>query len=252
MVRRTIPGCASLFALTLEPNVCACLKRAKDGLIGLFFPPRCVGCDREGAFICAACRQCLPYLVPPLCKSCGRPLITDNCPSCRKWKLEINGIRSPYAFEGIMKQAIYRLKYGQWKVLAAPLGGLLAQYVPTASLPMDVLAPVPLHPRRLRERGYNQSAILAREVGRLLDVPVIEGCLERKSNGRAQARTADAAERRRNVHGAFECRDERLKGRRVVIVDDVCTTGATLDACGAAVLRAGAVSAWGLALAREI
>ena len=190
MVRRTIPGCASLFTLTLEPNLCACLKRAKDGLIGLFFPPRCVGCDREGDFICAACRQCLPYLVPPLCKSCGRPLITDNCPSCRKWRLEINGIRSPYAFEGIMKQAIYRLKYGQWKVLAAPLGGLLAQYAPTASLPMDVLAPVPLHPRRLRERGYNQSALLAREMGRLLDIPVIEGCLGRKSNGRAQARTA--------------------------------------------------------------
>ena len=151
-----------------------------------------------------------------------------------------------------MKQAIYRLKYGQWKVLAAPLGGLLAQYAPTASLPMDVLAPVPLHPRRLRERGYNQSALLAREMGRLLDIPVIEGCLGRKSNGRAQARTADAAERRQNVQGAFECRDDRLMGRRVVIVDDVCTTGATLDACGAAVLRAGAVSAWGLALAREI
>ncbi len=252
MVRRTIPGCANLPTLTQDSSVYACLKRAKDGLVDLFFPPHCVGCGREGEFICVACRRSLPHLVPPLCDGCGRPLIADNCPSCSKWKLEINGIRSPYAFEGVMRQAIYRLKYGHWKVLAIPLGELLAQYVRARPILVDAVVPVPLHSRRLRQRGYNQSALLAREVGRILSIPVVEGSLERISNGRAQVKAMDAAERRRNVQGAFRCGDERLRGHRVVIVDDVCTTGATLDSCAAALLRAGAVSAWGLALAREI
>jgi len=151
-----------------------------------------------------------------------------------------------------MRQAIYRLKYGHWKVLAVPLGELLAQYVRAKPLPVDTLVPVPLHPRRLRERGYNQSVLLAREMGKILGIAVAEGSLERISNGRAQVKATDAAERRRNVQGAFQCRDDGLRNRRVIIVDDVCTTGATLNACAATVLKRGALSAWGLALAREI
>jgi len=169
-----------------------------------------------------------------------------------KWKLQINGIRSPYAFEGVMKQAVYRLKYGQWKVLAEPLGGLLAQYMTARPIPADALVPVPLHPRRLRERGYNQSALLAQELGRIMNIPVVHSALQRIRDSRPQVKAANASERRRNVQGAFECRGESLRSRRVVIVDDVCTTGATLDACATAALKAGAHSAWGLALAREI
>lgn len=116
---------------------------------------------------------------------------------------------------------------------------------------MDAVVPVPLHPWRLRERGYNQSALLAREAGKLLSVPVVEGSLVRQSNGRAQVKAADAAERRRNVEGAFRCRDERLAGKHVVILDDVCTTGATLDSCAVALRGAGVASVWGLTLARE-
>jgi ComF family protein len=251
VVRRTIHGCASLLDLTQDPSVYACLERAKGKLVDFFFPPHCVGCGREREFICVSCRQSLPNLVPPLCSTCSKPMDGESCSSCRRWRLEINGIRSPYAFEGLMRQAIYRLKYGYWTALAEPLGGLLARYLQSSPVPMDAVVPVPLHPWRLRERGYNQSALLAREVGKLLSVPVVEGWLVRQSNGRAQVKTADAAERRRNVEGAFRCRDERLAGKHVVILDDVCTTGATLDSCAVALKKAGVASVWGLTLARE-
>jgi len=135
--------------------------------------------------------------------------------------------------------------------MAAPLGQLLADYLQTYPLPGDVLMPVPLHPKRLRERGYNQAALLADEIGRLRDMPVVETALVRQRDTVTQARAASAAERRGNVHDAFTSRHD-LHNERILLVDDVCTTGATLDACAAALKAAGAGSVYGLTVAREI
>jgi len=176
----------------------------------------------------------------------------DSCPYCRRWKLDIDGIRSPFAFEGVVRGAVHQLKYGHFKALAAPLGQLLAQYLETAPVAADVLVPVPLHPRRLRERGYNQSALLAAEVGKMNGIPVVTDSLVRLRHTKAQVKTAGAEERQRNLAGAFGCRDGKLAGKRVLVVDDVCTTGATLNSCAMALREAGASSVWGLALAREV
>ena len=111
--------------------------------------------------------------------------------------------------------------------------------------------PVPLHRKRLRERGYNQSSLLAKELGKLANLPVVDDCLIRQRHAPPQARTATVDERRSNVADAFSCRDGRLKGKQVLLIDDVATSGATLDACAPA-LKAGATSVWGLVLAREI
>ncbi len=116
----------------------------------------------------------------------------------------------------------------------------------------DVLVPVPLHSRRLRERGYNQSALLAAEVGKRNCLPVVADSLVRLRHTKAQVKTADAEERQRNLAGAFGCRNTKLAGKRVLVVDDVCTTGATLNSCATALRAAGATSVWGLALAREV
>ncbi|MEW6034100.1 MAG: phosphoribosyltransferase family protein [Chloroflexota bacterium] len=110
---------------------------------------------------------------------------------------------------------------------------------------------VPLHPRRLRERGYNQSSLLARGLGQATGLPVDKGTLLRLRDTPPQARTASAEERLQNVVGAFSCRDRLLQGKRVLLIDDVCTSGATLDACATALKRMGASSVWGLTLARE-
>lgn len=228
------------------------LNAVRSKLVDLLFPPTCVGCGREGAFICPACIGGMLRLPPPLCPVCGRPMISEErCPSCRRWKLDIDGIRSPFAFQGVLRQAIHRFKYGGFKALARPLAELLARNLESRPLLAEVLVPVPLHPLRLRERGYNQSGLLVRELGRLTGLPVEEGTLFRQRNSPAQVRTPDSEERRGNVSGAFGCRNDGLSGKRVLLIDDVCTTGATLNSCAIALKAAGTASVWGLALARE-
>jgi ComF family protein len=126
----------------------------------------------------------------------------------------------------------------------------MAEHFAASPIHGEALVPMPLHPRRLRERGYNQSLLLAKEMGRLIDLPVYE-CVARIRYVSTQARAASAAERRENVAGCFACR-RRLGGRGLIIIDDVATSGATLDACAAALKTAGAGPVWGFTLAREV
>jgi ComF family protein len=128
---------------------------------------------------------------------------------------------------------------------------MLADYLSENPLPGEVLVPVPLHARRLRERGYNQSCLLARELGRITSLPVVENCLTRRRDTMPQARTSGIDERREHVSGAFECGDG-LRGEHVILIDDVTTSGATLNACAGALKYAGAASVWGLTVASDI
>jgi ComF family protein len=114
-----------------------------------------------------------------------------------------------------------------------------------------MLVPVPLHPKRLRERGYNQASLLSKELGKLVGLPVEDDTLIRVKDSVPQARTRSAIERRRNVQDAFASH-QRLEGKQILLIDDVCTTGATLDACATALKAAGAGSVWGLTVAREM
>jgi ComF family protein len=228
------------------------LSRIKGMALDLLFPRWCVGCGREGDFICPSCLKSLPRIMPPLCPRCGLPQSNaDLCPGCRGGQAEIDGIRAPFRFDGVVRRAVHQLKYQNLRALAGLLAQLLSEYLLTNPLPGEVLVPVPLHPQRLRERGYNQSRLLAGELGKLAGLPVVDDCLVRERHSLPQARTASVAERRGNVAGAFACR-YRLEGGPVILIDDVATTGATLDACARALKEAGAASVWGLVLAREI
>ncbi len=151
-----------------------------------------------------------------------------------------------------MRQAIHQFKYNNLKVLALPLAQLLAEYLGARPFPAETIVPVPLHWRRWRERGYNQSGLLARELGRLINLEVVEDTLSRVRDTPAQARAPDAETRRSNVLGVFACHDGKLAGGKVLLIDDVCTTGATLNSCAIALNKAGASSVWGLTLAREV
>ena len=222
-------------------------------MVDFFFPRHCVGCGATGDFLCASCCQGLPRLLAPFCNKCGRPESSGGlCPTCWGRQTEIDGIRSPFRFDGVVRQAIHELKYHNLKAISGRLAELLAIYLQSSPVSGDVLVTVPLHPRRMRQRGYNQSELLARELGRLVALPVIQDCLIRIKDGLHQAKTATVDDRRTNVADAFTCRDRRLSGRHVLLVDDVCTSGATLEACAVALKAAGAVSVWGLTLAREI
>ena len=174
------------------------------------------------------------------------------CPSCVSWRAELDGIRSPFRFDGVIRQAILEMKYRNLRALAPTLAQLLSDYLMADPIPGEVLVPVPLHPKRLRERGYNQSSLMARELGKLTKLPVVEDCLVRERYTPPQARTATVSERQSNVAHAFICRDQRLRDKQVLLIDDVSTSGATLDACAAALKATFAKSVWGLTLAREI
>jgi len=221
--------------------------------LDLLFPRWCVGCGKEGDFICPSCLKSLSRVMPPLCPKCGLPQSSATlCAGCVGWQAEIDGIRAPFRFDGVMRQAVHELKYRNLRALAGLLAQLLDDYLVDNPLPGEVLVPVPLHPKRLRERGYNQSYLLAKELGKLAGLPVVVDYLVRERHTSPQARTSTVGERRGNVADAFACRDRRLEGKPVILIDDVSTSGATLDACARALKGAGAASVWGLVLAREI
>lgn len=234
-------------------DVLPLVTKFKRIALDLLYPPWCIGCGREGDYICRSCRQSLSLITPPVCPICGRPQPDGIlCPGCTDGTAEIDGIRSPFIFDGVMRQAIHELKYRNLRALAKPLARLLLDYIRENPVPGEVLVPVPLHRKRWRERGYNQSGLLARELGKLSGLLVVDDCLVRQQPTPPQARSASVRERRNNVAGAFTCRDGRLQGKQVLLIDDVTTSGATLNACAGALKTAGATSVWGLVMAMEL
>jgi ComF family protein len=217
--------------MSLSPLLGAVGRAVLLPLVDLLAPPLCAACDarlRGRAVFCAAC---VPSVVPAL------PFVSG-------------GVAAFALYGGAVAEALRRLKYGGRAELARPLGHLARRAARAASLHADAVVPVPLHPARLAERGYNQAALLAIEVARELEAPLWPRGLGRVRATAQQARL-DRAARRDNVAGAFEARSaRRIEGRRVLLVDDVCTTGATLAACAEALRAAGAAEVTALVVAR--
>jgi ComF family protein len=237
----------------------------------LLFPPRCVACHRSGAWLCAGCLADIQLMLPPLCAHCGVALSPDDrditpiqvpskgaakdlsrlCTQCQKAPLQLDGLRACAFHTGPLRKAIHQFKYEGLRSLAAPLGQLMSQawfaLAPTGGF--DAIVPVPLHPARQRERGYNQATLLVREFSPSLNCPVVEDELVRVKATIPQI-DLSAEQRRVNMQHAFKCTKGSLAGKRVLLVDDVCTTGATLEAAAAALYQAGAASVWSFTLAR--
>ncbi len=229
------------------------LEKFKGIALDFIFPRYCVGCGREGDFICAACLKTVNRVLPLICPKCGRPQPSGVlCPDCVNWSSYIDGIRSPFRFEGVVREAVHQLKYGNLRALSPTLAQFLFEYLDDSPLPADVIIPVPLHPKRLRERGYNQSELIAAELSKLSGSPLVKNSLIRQKNTLPQAKTTNVNQRQSNIAGAFICIDEQVKNKEVILIDDVSTSGNTLDACAKAMKAAGAISVWGLTVAREI
>ena len=164
----------------------------------------------------------------------------------------MDSLYSVFRFEGLLRQAIHLLKYNNYRALVPVLAEQVYSFLKIIKMKADAIIPVPLHPLRIKERGYNQSSLMARQVGKLTGIPVIEGYLLRTVNTMPQVKTSSREERIKNVQGAFICRKQEFKGNSVIIFDDVCTTGATLNACATALKENLVKSVYGLPLAREI
>jgi ComF family protein len=238
-------------AKTTQPSA---LLGLWQGLLDLIFPPRCVGCRRSGVWFCPDCLAQVQPIPLPICRICGdRVFGAETCVSCRKTSPGIDGIRSVSLYQGPLRQAIHGFKYRRQRDLAPVLASLLADYLILNQPPGDLLIPVPLHPDRQRQRGYNQSILLARALIEALPnagLAVNETGL-RRIRATASQTNLDRHQRKHNVAGAFACADGSLAGRRVLLVDDVCTTGATLEACAVACHQAGAASVWALTVTRQ-
>lgn len=233
-----------------RPNV---LQRGWTAALAAVFPARCLGCGRRGVPMCPACWEALPRLRPPYCPRCSRPERSGTrCRDCQRAGPALAAVRAACAYSGAAGLAVRRLKYSQQRHLVEPLARLLLECLAARPLAVDAVVAVPLDGARARERGYNQAALLAAPVAAALGVPAEPTLLRRTRPTRPQVGLS-ARERRANVRGAFDCPDPgALAGRRVLVVDDVMTTGATLEACADALIAAGAGAVWGLVVARDL
>ena len=218
----------------------AFVERALD----LIFPPVCVGCRRVGRWICQRCWQDAPWTIGQICGHCGRRSVTSLCPSCAGSHAALDSLLAVARFEGVGREAVHALKFHDRHAISGMMGRLMARAA--EGVEADVVVPVPLHRRRLRERGYDQGAMLAQSAARALERPYLP-TLERMRPTRQQA-ALDAAARQANVAGAFRAK-QPLEGSAVLLVDDVSTTGATLNAAAEALKDAGAGQITGLVFA---
>ncbi|HXG23144.1 MAG TPA: ComF family protein [Chthonomonadales bacterium] len=229
-----------------------------NGLLDLLYPPKCLVCaDLGPAPLCAFCRATFRPVQPPVCRQCGLPIAEGLflCASCEAGTVySFHAARAPGYFEGRLRQAILRLKYGGKQALAAPLGEYLAAFVqrkPFGQVSFDLLVPVPLHPSRLRQRGFNQSALLACEVRSALGVPVAENGLRRIRKTRPQVELR-VSERAANVRGAFAADPAVVSNKTVLVIDDVLTSLHTVNECAHVLEDAGAKRVYVVAVARGI
>lgn len=228
-------------------------------LIDLFFPPVCALCEEAlcSGPLCAGCLEKFEAkkITSPLCTSCGIPFPSSGasdheCGGCINGNVPFIKARSAYTYDGVVLEATHKLKYRGKVTLAGPLGALIAGAAVFPEAP-DLIVPVPLHKKRLRQRGFNQSLLLSREVSKALSVPLDYINLKRVRETEQQINLT-ALERVRNVSGAFEAgRAEVFKDKKVLLVDDVFTTGATIMECSRVLKRAGA-KVFALTLARAV
>lgn len=228
------------------------LKSWLDAAAGFFYPPYCQICRATRAepgegFVCPDCRGGAKFLEPPWCERCGLPYEGDltaafECANCREMELHFQWARAAVAAEGTVLDVIHRYKYSQALWFEPFLAGLLAERAAPLlrESPCDVIVPVPLHSLKKREREFNQAERLAHCLGRATGIPVNARLLERVEYTRTQTRL-DRPERAANVRRAFAMRPgATLRGGRVLVVDDVMTTGATTSACAKILRAAGA------------
>jgi ComF family protein len=240
-----------------------------DWLVDWLFPPRCRACGawlagrRDSDYFCASCGPDIRLVSHPLCSLCGQPFIgaagdDHPCAACILRPPYFDRARAWARYpreeldEHPLRQVVQKFKYGRKVSLGKPLGRLMARGCQEflQNCPADLIVPVPLHPRRLRWRGFNQAVLLARQVSRVCRTPMDPFVLVRRRETPPQTQLTEQ-ERRKNVRGAFALNPARpIEAKRVLLIDDVYTSGATVNECSRELRRGGAAKIYVLTLAR--
>jgi ComF family protein len=240
------------------PDAMAVLKHAGRMAIDALLPPRCLGCgaevDASGA-LCATCFGGFTFIAAPMCRVCGVPLEAASdvdlmCGECLRARPDYNQARAVFLYDDASKGLLLRFKHGDRTDAAVHLARWMGRAGGALLESCDLIVPVPLHRWRLLWRGYNQAALLANALGRIARKPAVPDALVRTRATPSQGHM-DRNARRRNVGGAFKVhRPHVVTGKRVLLIDDVLTTGATAEGCTRALLAAGAKTVDVLVLGR--
>lgn len=230
------------------------LTSIKNFILDVLFPIQCVGCSKEGKWLCQDCFGLIKLSRENRCPICGKTFyLGKTCLKCQK-KTRLTGLIVAGSYDDkLLKEVIQAFKFGFVKDLAKPLSKLLIRRLGDLSFDLGkssfVLTFVPLHKHRLRWRGFNQAEILAQSLASYYGISVVL-LLARKRSTIPQSLVKNKEKRKKNIKNVFRCQNRELfRGRKVIIVDDVCTTASTLKECARVLSRAGAKEIWGLVLA---
>lgn len=231
------------------------LRDVFSGVLDLIYPPHCVICRQAGqGYICGECLEKIDLIEPPVCRKCGTPCADYVCGECRDREYAFECARSAGIFEGVLRDAIHALKYNNHIVVADPLAELMIDAFPSTGLAgtVDVIVPIPIHRSRMVDRGFNQSEELANRLGKRIGLPVEPTVLRKTKKTKHQVELAFDL-RATNVNGSYAANHaEKIRGKRVLLVDDVFTTGSTLNEAARVLRDAGASSVRAYTLAKSL
>lgn len=231
-----------------KSSVKSFFKKSKDFLLELLFPSN-LTCDICGIemnhetkyHVCEDCET--QYLNSgKVCPKCGSQIDEEfnSCYSCHNKQVFYKRARAAFVYRGKVKDAIHNFKYHNAKYLATPLGNYMTNVVVCENFEFDVIIPVPLTEKRKKSRGYNQSELLALQISKNLGAPVVSDVLQRTKFSRSQTELT-SSERYQNLEDCFAATNiDKIKGKKILLVDDVMTTGATIEACSKILMNAGA------------
>ena len=229
-------------------------------LLDFLFPRRCIGCGKLGKYFCQKCSAKIKLIAQPICPVCERNAISGiTHPRCQT-RYTLDGLSSFFRYDGIIRSAIKKIKYR----FASDLSTELINLIPSTSISQltirqladqfnneTILTPIPLHPTRLRFRGFNQAEILGKLLAKRLNIPLKSETLRRVKKSRPQVEMKDRKKRLSNMEGSFSLSPNILISQypSILMFDDVFTTGATLRSAANVLKRAGAIKVWGITLA---
>jgi ComF family protein len=238
--------------LTIKPGLSYRFYHTLWSGLDLLFPPACGGCGKLGARWCADCQQKLAAVPEPVCEVCGEPQVDANlCHNCHTTRPAFSALRSCVVFKEPIRPALHKLKYRREVGLGEALAWNAALFLDKLDWQADAITPIPLSEQRFAERGYNQVDLIAHPLARLMRWQYLPGALRRSRHTRSQVGLS-ASERYDNVSGAFLAKSHFITGKTILLMDDVATTGATLDSASRSLIEAGAAKVYALTFAKAI